>query len=165
MCSADIFLGVLAILFPPLPGTSTNPISVPFISPSSSFLATHRVLTNTPSLSRSLGQARHLQRRLPHQHPPLHPRLHPRPPPRLVHHRQVPRAALRIRRRPQRRALRQQPRHLRLRPVPSRTSPPAAQAAGRQRPHELRDDLAATTPQPVASAAAAWGDGLGRGQL
>lgn len=29
MCGADIFLGLLAILFPPLPGTSSSPAARP----------------------------------------------------------------------------------------------------------------------------------------
>ncbi len=143
MCSADIFLGVLAILFPPLPGMCSPPRG--HRETRSIRRRTPRQKTNPPFphknclvlLTRwpSLGQVRHLQRRLAHQHPALPPRLRPRPAARLVHHRQVPRAALRVRDAAPRRRRGLRPRHLRLRPAAPRRRP--APAAGPRR-HELR---------------------------
>lgn len=60
MCSADIFLGLLALLFPPLPGT---------------FLPASDDLASANNENHSLGEARHLLRRFHDQHPPLPPRL------------------------------------------------------------------------------------------
>lgn len=89
MCSSDIFLGVLAILFPPIAGKHTPKIM--------EFMSFRPAPSGCQLTSPSLGQNWPLQRRLSNQHSPLHARLPPRPSPRLVHHRQISRERLRIR--------------------------------------------------------------------
>ncbi|PQK17534.1 hypothetical protein BB8028_0008g00440 [Beauveria bassiana] len=128
-------------------------------TPSIHFTTTHHVLRghfprrprhSLPSSAR-LGQARHLQCRLAHQHPPLPAGLHPRDAARLVHHRKVPRTALRVRGAEPGRRGRLRPRSLRLRPAAGRPAPAAAAAASWR--HELWRHR--TAPQQCIAAAAA----------
>lgn len=95
MCSADVFLGLLALLFPPLPGESRAllPLKLgPPLPPSSSSLfgGTRCLVDAGPPAaaglianhvcSHSMGEVRHLLRRLRHQHPALCSGLRQYPP-------------------------------------------------------------------------------------
>jgi hypothetical protein len=80
MCGTDCFLMLLAVLFPPIGGTSHS-MHIACSASTPSHFPGH--IANT---SYSLGQKGHLRRRLPHQHRPLLPRLSPRPAARVVHH-------------------------------------------------------------------------------
>ena len=53
MCSADIFLGFLAILFPPLPGTSSSPYNHPSTTTQQRYLRIRQ--SSAPALSHHLG--------------------------------------------------------------------------------------------------------------
>lgn len=95
MCSADVFLGLLALLFPPLPGESRALLPLKLgapLPPSSSrlFGGTRCLVDAGPPAaaglianhvcSHSMGEVRHLLRRLRHQHPALCSGLRQYPP-------------------------------------------------------------------------------------
>jgi hypothetical protein len=97
MCGSDIFLGFLAILFPPLAGESRpQPLfSTQAVQPPIRAAWTKQLWIDQSLTACSMGQARSLLCRLSHQHRSQLPGLLPWSHPRLVHHRPLPRSDIR----------------------------------------------------------------------